>query len=91
MGKIEEATFHLRCRGRDARHHEVLENPVDISVRVYHRNFNDAHCIHTQVECPHIGGGHGDHCRATGLRDIDCPYVASLPYALDGGEINFGE
>ncbi|MBU1199754.1 MAG: hypothetical protein KKF46_05555 [Nanoarchaeota archaeon] len=82
-----EAVFPIQCKGRDIDRKEVLDEPVDVKVKIYKRpGSND---LSSEVECPYIRGGHGDRCKAswaeTGkhVSGIGCPYSFDVPYAFD--------
>jgi len=80
-------TYVIRCRGRDDRSDEVLDDSVKARIIISkRRRSND---ISINVDCPYNTGSHGQRCKASHL-NIDkigegvlCPYSVDLPYAFD--------
>lgn len=86
MNSYIERTFKLMCLGRTLTGQSVLDEPVEVEVRIY-RSPNSKECC-CNVECPYNTGGHGQRCKAshpwTGKvgEGVLCPFVFDYPYAL---------
>ncbi len=88
LSQYQVQTYNIQCRGRDSAGKEVLQNPVDVSVKI--SKSPDSNDISSMVECPHNTGGHGQRCKASHPPGVDkvgegvgCPYSFDVPYALE--------
>ncbi len=78
---MNEITFQVKCNGRNLRRWPVLEEAVDVRVRIYQHE--GSNMISSEVSCVHIAGCHGERCDASGAERVTCPYAFDIPYALD--------
>jgi hypothetical protein len=76
----------IECRGRNAKHQEVLGDPVSAKVNISVLREKD---IFLRVECPYNTGSHCQRCKAS-HPNVDkvgdgaiCPYTMDIPYVLD--------
>lgn len=86
VDKYYEGTFEILCQGRNAPSLASLTEPVKVTVRA-HKSPGVASDISINVECPHIRGGHGEECGASGKPHVRCPYSLDLPFTIDGGPL----
>ena len=95
MGKenLIAQVFPVQCKGRDIAGEEVLETPVDVTVKIY-QNAGDTKSISSMVDCPFLTGGHDQRCKASHpsqdklwegdvVEGVTCPYSFDIPYALE--------
>lgn len=82
-----EQIFPIKCKGRDICMDEILDEPVDVKLKIYKSPGSNS--ISSIVDCPHNTGGHGQRCKASHPNKdkvgngIICPYSFDIPYALE--------
>lgn len=77
--------FELKCKGRDLGRNEVLEEAVDVKVKII--KTSDRY-ISLDVECPYYKGNRAKGCSASHSNEKDvegvkCVYSITLPYEID--------
>jgi len=79
-----EQIFPIQCRGRDEQGGEVLEEPIDVKVRIY-KSPGCSVISSIVVGCPYNAGAHGERCKAAhpGMpmpgKEIVCVYSFDHP------------
>ena len=76
---MKNCNFCVKCKGRNSNQEEVLKKPVKAIVTPRQRS--GSNLIIIDVECPHVGGGHGGNCLASGSKGV-CAYSIDLPHHL---------
>ncbi len=79
-------TYPVECKGRDENGSEVLDEALDVEVKIY--KSPGSSMISSNVDdCPYSAGAHGQRCKASHPnqdkigKGINCSYSFNIPYA----------
>ena len=87
LNEYIEQTFPIQCKGRNSKGLEVLQEPVNVEVKIY--KSPGSNIISNIVRCFYNTGSHGERCKASHPtvdkvgEGIICPYSFDIPYALE--------
>ena len=79
-----EQIFPIQCRGIDEQGGKVLEEPIDVKVRIY-KSPGCSVISSIVVGCPYNAGAHGERCKASHSdkdkvgNGVNCSYAIDLP------------